>query len=68
MSSYLAPDERSFTMKEKETAYPNLSEEDLRFLQIIHDPDLREDLLERLREIGEIDAFLQAESETSQAV
>ena len=68
MSSVLAPDERSFTMREKENIYPNLSEEELQFLQIIRDPSLSGALLEHLQEIGEIDAFLQAGRETNQAV
>ena len=34
------------------------------FLQMINDPDLRQDLLERLEQTGLLAAFLQAENET----
>ena len=55
-------------MNERQTNHQILSEEDQRFLRLIHDPGLREALLEHLREIGEIDAFLQAENETNLAI
>lgn len=42
-----------------------LSQDDQQFLQILHNPNLREALLEHLREQGLIDAFLAAESETT---
>lgn len=52
-------------MKKNHVTEPILSEEELRFLRIVHDPARRGVLLEHLREQGLLDAFLQIESETN---
>ena len=45
-----------------------MTSEEERFLEMVHDPELRPNLLERLRRIGLISEFLAAENETTQAV
>lgn len=42
-----------------------MSEQDRLFLKMIHDPELREGLLERLEKLGLLSAFLQVENETT---
>lgn len=42
-----------------------LSDEDKKILKIFHDANLRAALLARLRELGEIHAFLEIENETN---
>lgn len=41
-----------------------MSEEDIRFLNLIHEPELRANLLARLERLGLLSAFLEIESET----
>ena len=41
-----------------------MSESEQRFLDMVHDPDLRQALLERLAQLGLLAAFLEIESET----
>lgn len=55
--------ERRLPMKEKDKK--NLSDEERKFLQMIHNPSLRSDLLAHLRVLGLLDVFLQAEIGTN---
>lgn len=41
-----------------------LSDEDRNFLSIVHNKNIRKALLERLRDLGELPAFLEVENET----
>lgn len=41
-----------------------LSDEDRNFLSIVHNKNIRKALLERLRDLGELPAFLEVESGT----
>lgn len=41
-----------------------LSDEDRNFLSIVHNQNIRKALLERLRDLGELPAFLEVENET----
>ena len=43
-----------------------MNEHERMFLEMLHDPKLKQDLLERLEKIGLLSAFLQAENETTQ--
>ena len=42
-----------------------MSQDEKRFLQMIHDPALREALLVRLEKLGLLSAFLEAENGTT---
>ena len=42
-----------------------MNSEDIRFLEMLHDPALRANLLVRLEKLGLLSAFLQAENETT---
>lgn len=44
----------------------NMSNEDKRFLQILHNPELRASLLERLEELELLSSFLAVEHEATQ--
>lgn len=41
------------------------TEDEMKFLELVHNETLRERLLERLKQLELLDAFLQAESETT---
>lgn len=41
-----------------------LSDEDRKFLSIVHNKSIRKDLLERLQDLGELHAFLEVENGT----
>lgn len=41
-----------------------MTEDERRFLDMVHDPEIRQDLLARLEQLGLLAAFLSAESET----
>ena len=43
-----------------------MSEQEKRFLEMIHDPTLKADLLVRLEKLGLLSAFLEIENGTSQ--
>ena len=42
-----------------------MSEQDKMFLQMVHDPTLKADLLVRLEKLGLLSAFLEIENETN---
>ena len=50
---------------ERSAAMEKLTEQEKLFLRMVHDPDLRRVLLERLEKLGLLSAFLQAETGTS---
>ena len=43
-----------------------MSENEILFLELVHEPSLRINLLERLEKLGLLSAFLQIENETTQ--
>lgn len=43
----------------------DMTEDEIRFLQMIHDPEIREDLLARLEKQGLLSAFLAIENGTN---
>lgn len=43
-----------------------MNSEDIRFLEMLHDPALRANLLVRLEKLGLLSSFLQVENETIQ--
>ena len=45
-----------------------MSEYERMFLEMLHDPKLKQDLLARLERIGLLAAFLEAENETTKVV
>lgn len=52
--------------EEEKLFLDDMSENERKFLQIVHDADLRAHLLARLEDQGLLSAFLEAESETNE--